>query len=621
MPVARATEQAMTQITGPVVATTLVLVAVFAPVGFLPGISGQLYRQFAVTISCSVLISAVNALTLSPALCRLILRPPHRARFRLFRWFNGGLDWSRRRYGGTVAWLSRRLLVSCLALGAVIAAAALLFGVVPSGFIPSEDQGYFFVNVTLPNGASLERTQQVVGQVSDVLHQDKGVADLIELSGFSIVTGTNESNAGTVIAVLTPWAKRTTARESASGIIAAVTPRLNALPAATIAAFNPPAIPGIGKTGGFDFQLEARAGQSIQQLAATARGLVYAANQDKALGGVFSSFSAAQPQVDLRIDRTRAELMGVQPADIYAELQAHLGSEYVNQFNLQSQVFQVIVQDQSRYREAVSDIQNLYVRGSGGAMVPLRSLVRVSTTLGPDTVTRYNLYPSVEIFGQAGPGTSSGQAMAEMMKLAAAHLPKGYGYDWTSLSFQQQQEGSSGTLAFAASLIFAYLFLVAQYESWSLPVSVILSVSVAALGALLALLVRGIAMDVYAQIGLVLLVGLAAKNAILIVAFSKTRLEEGETIRQAALDGAQTRYRAVLMTALAFIFGVLPLVFASGAGAGARQSIGTTVFGGMVLATFVGIVFVPVLFVALELLSGRMARMMRGRGAQARPAE
>jgi multidrug efflux pump len=254
-------------------------------------------------------------------------------------------------------------------------------------------------------------------------------------------------------------------------------------------------------------------------------------------------------------------------------------------------------------------------------MVPLRSLVRVSTTLGPDTVTRYNLYPSVEIFGQAGPGTSSGQAMAEMMKLAAAHLPKGYGYDWTSLSFQQQQEGSSGTLAFAASLIFAYLFLVAQYESWSLPVSVILSVSVAALGALLALLVRGIAMDVYAQIGLVLLVGLAAKNAILIVAFSKTRLEEGETIRQAALDGAQTRYRAVLMTALAFIFGVLPLVFASGAGAGARQSIGTTVFGGMVLATFVGIVFVPVLFVALELLSGRMARMMRGRGAQARPAE
>jgi multidrug efflux pump len=617
LPIAEATERAMRQITGPVIATTLVLVAVFAPVGFLPGITGELYRQFAVTICVSVLISALNALTLSPALCGLILRPPKTARFRLFRWFNFGLDWTRGRYGCAVSWLSRRLALSYLGLAAVFVLAGLLFQELPTGFIPSEDQGYFFVNITLPDGASLERTEAVVEQVAELARKDPGIENTIELAGFSVVTSTNQANGGTVIAVLKPWAQRTSVRESATGIIAALTPRLNALPAASIAAFNPPAIPGIGKTGGFDFELEARAGQDVTDLAATARGMIFAANQDPDISGVFTSFSAAQPQIRLEVDRSQAEILGVQPSTIYSELQAHLGSQYVNEFNLQGQVFQVIVQDAAQYRGQVSDIQNLYVRSSAGAMVPLRSVVKVSTVLGPDVITRYDLYPSVEIFGQAGPGKSSGQAMAAMEKLAAQHLPSGYGYDWTSLSYQQLQAGNTATYALMFSLVFAYLFLVAQYESWSLPVSIILSVSSAALGALVALYLRGFPVDVYGQIGLVLLVGLAAKNAILIVEFAKTRLEAGESVRQAALDGAETRFRAVLMTAVAFILGVVPLVVASGAGAGARQSIGTTVFGGMILATLLGIVFVPVMFVAFEMLAQTAPRLVRARREKA----
>ena len=413
-PVREVTRQAMLEITGPVIATTLVLVAVFAPVGFLPGISGQLFRQFAVTISVSVLISAVNALTLSPALCGLILRPPKKARFRVFRWFNRGLDFFRDRYASAVRWLSRWLLLAFAALAAVFGAAYLLFVIVPSGFVPNEDQGYFFVNVSLPNGAALVQTQDLLDRVGKLVHATPGVSDVIELSGFSLISGTQEPNGGAVIAILKPWGQRTSAQLQASAIIDRLQKQFDATPAANISAFNPPAIPGLGRTGGFDFEMEGREGQSYQQIAATSRALIYAANQNQALSNVFTTFSASVPELLVKVNTSRAEILGVSPSAIYAVLQAHLGSQFVNYFNLESQVFQVIVQDDSKFRSQMSDIGALYVRSSSGALVPLNSLVTVSTVQGANAVNRYNLYPSVEIDGAARGSVSSGQAIAAM---------------------------------------------------------------------------------------------------------------------------------------------------------------------------------------------------------------
>jgi hydrophobe/amphiphile efflux-1 (HAE1) family protein len=612
-PLAEATEQAMAEITGPVVATTLVLVAVFAPVGFISGITGALYRQFAVTISVSVVISAINALTLSPALCALILRPPRQTRFFGFRWFNRGFTFARDRYGHTVGVLSRRLVFAAAGIIAAFALAYLVLGITPSAFLPSEDQGYFFINVQMPNGASIERTQRMLQRVGDMVLKMPGVAHVINIGGFSLVTGAQEPNAGSVIPIMAPFSRRG-ASESVAAVIAKLQPRFNAIPGAEIVSFAPPAIPGISRSGGINFVLEARAGQSYQQLAAATRALIFAANQNPNLHSVFTGFSANVPQIMVHVDTTRAALMGVTPAAIYRTLQANLGGQFVNNFNYQNFVFQVIVQDETQFRNKVSDIDQLYVRSASGAMVPLQSLVKITTIEGPDTVNTYNLYPAVLINGAAAPGRSSGQAMAAMEQVAQKSLPSGFGFDWTGMSYQELQAAGQEIWAFISAVVFSYLFLVALYESWTLPLSVMLPVSFALLGGLVALQVRSMALDVYGQIGLVLLIGLAAKNAILIVEFAKDRLESGDvTVRQAAEEGARTRYRPVMMTALAFIIGVIPLVIATGAGAGARTSIGTTVFGGMVLASFVGVLFVPALFVAFELLRQNTLRLLRGR--------
>jgi hydrophobe/amphiphile efflux-1 (HAE1) family protein len=619
--VAEATERSMREITGPVIATTLVLVAVFAPVGFLAGVIGQLYRQFAVTISTALLISALNALTLSPALCALILRPPRPSRFVLFRWFNDGFTRMRDGYGRTVGWLARRLVLGLAGLAAVFVVAWLLFAGLPGAFLPDEDQGYFYANVQLPNGASLIRTQQVLDQVGQMVRETPGVAHVVELAGYSLVGGTQEPNAGSLIVILEPWAQRSSASTQVAGIIAALQQRFNVIPAAQIVAFNAPSIPGISTTGGINFVLEGRAGQTPDELATAARALIYAANQNPALRSVFTTFNTGVPQVLVRVDRARAAMLGVSPADIYATLQANLGSAYVNDFNYQAHVFQVVVQDSSEFRQRIEDIDRLYVRGSGGALVPLRSLITVTTVQGPDAVTRYNLYPAVMINGQAAPGVSSGQAIAAMQQVAAQRLPSGYGYEWTGMSYQELQSAGQETAAFVFALVFSYLFLVAQYESWTLPLSVFLPVATAVLGGLAALWLRRTPLDVYGQVGLVMLIGLAAKNAILIAEFARTRVLAGEDALSAAEAGARTRYRPVMMTAVAFIIGVLPLVAATGAGAAARRSIGTTVFGGMLLATLLGTLFVPMLFVGIERLMQRISKQRPLRDASPRSPE
>ena len=610
---AKATEDALREITGPVVATTLVLVAVFAPVGFIAGVTGALYRQFAVTISVSVVISAINALTLSPALSALLLRPPRQKKFIGFRWFDRGFGLARDGYVHVVGFLSRRLIVAGLGIGAAFILAWLVLGRTPSAFLPSEDRGVFFVNVELPNGASLERTQAVLQQVGTMLHRTPGVAHTIDIAGFSLVNGAEEPNAGSVIVIMKPWAERNEA-ESVFAVIARLQPRVNAMPAAEIVGFVPPPIPGISATGGINFVLEARAGQNFQQLAAAARALIFAANQDPSLHSVFTGFSANVPQIMVDVDNQKAALLGVTPAAIYETLEANLGSQFVNDFNYQNFVFQVIVQDDSQFRSKISDISQLYVKSSSGAMVPLSSVVHLTTVEGANAINLYNLYPAVLINGSAAPGKSSGQAIAAMERVAARHLPSGFGSSWTAMSYQELAAAGQESSAFIFAIVFSYLFLVALYESWTLPLSVMLPVSFALLGGLVGLVVRGMSLDVYGQIGLVLLIGLAAKNAILIVEFAKDRLERGgTTVRHAAEEGAHIRYRPVMMTALAFIIGVIPLVLATGAGAGARRSIGTTVFGGMVFASFIGVLFVPALFVAFELLREAVLKRIRHR--------
>jgi hydrophobe/amphiphile efflux-1 (HAE1) family protein len=604
-----AARAAMKEVTGPIIATTAVLMAVFVPVAFIPGVAGRLYNQFALTVAISVGISAFNSLTLSPALSAAFLRQRGDVTFAPFRRFNRGFDWLSHSYAHGV----RRLIGlrwTMLALFVTALGATYLVSLrIPSTFLPVEDQGYFFVVIQLPDGASLERTDVVAKQVREVLQNTPGVDIVGSISGLNFLTNAAQSNSAVEFAILKPWDRRPPG-QGASDIVASVRPKLLGLPGAVALSFDPPSIPGLGTTGGFEFQVEDLTGRGSVALNDATQAVIAEARKQPEINGqqLFSSFSTSTPQFNYDLDRNKAKLLGLNLPDVFNTLQIYLGSLYVNDFNLFGRTFRVTLQADKDARASASDLSRLYVRNASGGMVPLSTLGSLKPIVGPETVPHYNNYASALINGGAAPGYSSGQAVAAMERAAATALPRDFAFEWTGITFQELKAGSIATVVFALAIIFVFLILAAQYESWSMPFMVLLAVPLALFGALLALWLRGRQIDVYSQIGFVMLIGLAAKNAILIVEFARRRREEGLSIVDAAMEAARLRLRPILMTAFAFILGVVPLMIATGAGAASRQSIGTTVFGGMLAATILTLAFVPVFYAVIEELRERNQR-------------
>jgi hydrophobe/amphiphile efflux-1 (HAE1) family protein len=591
--------RAMGEITGPIVSTTLVLMAVFIPAAFLGGITGQLYRQFSLTIAVSTLFSSINALTLSPALCALLLHGKHESRNVFFRGFNSVFDRVTNRYGGTVSFLVRRVALVLIVFAGIVTITGLGLVHVPTGFVPSEDDGLIVFNIQLPDGASLQRTRAVTDKVGEILKSTDGVDNYVFLGGYSIFDGSS-SNLGAGFASLAPWDKRLKHGRSKDLIMQELAVKVSKIQEAIIFPFSFPPIPGLGTGGGFEMQVQDRGAMGLEALEKAASELARDANTQKNLSSVFSTFRANVPVVYADVDRTKVLNVGVPLQSVFDTMQAYLGSTYVNDFNKFGRTWQVKVQADTMYRTKPDDITRLWVRNATGKMVPLGTLVKVEDALGPQRIDRYNMFPSARISGNPAPGISSGQALNMMEQIADTKLPQSMGYGWTGMSYQEKEAGSQAIVVFALAVVVVILILAAQYESWTDPFAVVLIVPLAILGAVVALIVRHMDNNLYTQVGLVLLVGLSAKNGILIVEFARDMRAQGKSVLEAAVEGAKLRFRPILMTSFAFIIGVTPLVVASGAGAVSRQALGTAVFGGMLGVTLLGIFFTPVLYVAMQ---------------------
>jgi len=597
----QATKKAMEGLTGAIIATSLVLAAVFVPVSFLGGITGQLYRQFTVTIVVSVLLSTVVALTLSPVMCSLILKPedPNKKKNIVFRRINEWLAIGNHKYVGLIKHIVKHPRRVLSTFGMVLIAILLIHRIIPTSFLPIEDQGYFKIELELPEGATLERTRIVTERAVEYLMKNPAVEYVQSVAGSSPRVGTSQARSELTV-ILKPWEERDS--QTIDNIMAQVKKDMSQYPECKVYLSTPPVIPGLGSSGGFEMQLEARGDATFENLVQATDTLMYYASKRKELSGLSSALQADIPQLYFDVDRDKVKFSGVPLADVFSTMKAYTGSVYVNDFNMFNRIYRVYIQAEAPYREHKENINLFFVRGTDNAMIPLTSLGTTSYTTGPGSIKRFNMFNSSVILGEAADGYSSGQAMEIIEQIAREHLPENIGVEWSGLSFQEKQAGGQTGMVLALVFMFVFLFLAALYESWMVPVAVLLSLPVAALGAYLGVWGCGLENDVYFQIGLVMLVGLAAKNAILIVEFAKEQVDKGVDVVQAALHASQLRFRPILMTSLAFILGMLPMVIASGPGSASRQAIGTGVFFGMIFAVTVGILLVPFFFVLIYII-------------------
>jgi HAE1 family hydrophobic/amphiphilic exporter-1 len=612
--------KAMSELTGPVIGITLVLTAVFVPAAFLPGITGQLFRQFALVIAATAVISAINAVTLKPAQCALYLRPKKEGSRpnAFYRGFNKAYGAVESFYIGIVSWMAHRVGLMVVVFFVIIGIAGWRFAHQPTGFLPTEDQGYCILAIKLPEGASQPRARAVTDQISAIVSKEPGVAGWVTIGGFSILDSATLSNAVTTFVRYKDWSERG-AELSQDHIVASLRQKLSQIQEAAIFVLIPPPIRGLGQAGGFQMMVEDRASHSLQELDKATQEVIRGASSQSGLVGLATTFSARSPQLYLEIDRTKVQSLGVNLDDVFTTLQGYLGSAFINFFNKFNQVYQVYIQAESRFRVQPDDIRNLYVRNNRGEVVPLGTLLTVHPTLSSELITRYNLYPAAAVFGAAAPGFSSGEALNLMEQVAENTLPAGMSYDWTATAFQERQIGNQAYFIYALSLTLVFLVLAAQYESWTSPAAVILTVPMALVGVLLALIIRGFDNNLYTQVGLVLMIALAAKNAILIVEFARELRAEGLPIVEAAVEATRRRFRPIIMTSFAFILGIVPMATASGAGAASQQALGTVVVGGMLASTLFAIPFVPVFYIIMQRISERRAPKAKPEGPAPQP--